>query len=66
MHIQLNDTTIEITNTTSLSDVLTSQRIDTTAIAVARNGHIIHREQWAHTQLRNADTITVVQAVAGG
>lgn len=66
MRIQLNETTLNIADTTRLCDLLKSEAIDTNAIAVARNGHIVHREHWTRTQLQEDDTITIVQAVAGG
>lgn len=66
MRIQINDKHLEITEKTNLSELLSAQNIDTSAIAVALNGQIIHREQWQQTELKSNDTITLVQAVAGG
>lgn len=66
MRIQVNDKYLEITEKTNLSQLLSAQNIDTSAIAVAMNGQIIHREQWQQTELKDNDTVTLVQAVAGG
>ncbi|WP_404398866.1 sulfur carrier protein ThiS [Idiomarina loihiensis] len=66
MRIQVNDKHIDITEKTNLSQLLSAQNIDTSAVAVAMNGQIIHREQWQQTELKDNDTITLVQAVAGG
>jgi thiamine biosynthesis protein ThiS len=66
MRIQVNDKHLDITEKTNLSQLLSAQNIDTSAVAVAMNGQIIHREQWQQTELKDNDTITLVQAVAGG
>ncbi|MGM0428779.1 MAG: sulfur carrier protein ThiS [Pseudomonadota bacterium] len=66
MRIQVNDKYFEITEKTNLSQLLSAQNIDTSAVAVAMNGQIIHREQWQQTELKDNDTVTLVQAVAGG
>ena len=66
MRIQVNDKDFEITEKTNLSQLLSAQNVDTSAVAVALNGQIIHREKWQQTELKNNDTITLVQAVAGG
>lgn len=66
MRIQVNDKHLEITEKTNLSQLLSAQNIDTSAVAVSINGQIIHREQWQQTELKDNDTITLVQAVAGG
>lgn len=66
MRIQVNDKHLDITEKTNLSQLLSAQNIDTSAVAVAMNGQIIHREQWQQTKLKDNDTITLVQAVAGG
>ncbi|MCP1339563.1 sulfur carrier protein ThiS [Idiomarina sp. M1R2S28] len=66
MRVQVNDKHFEITEKTNLSQLLSAQNIDTSAVAVAMNGQIIHREQWQQTELKDNDTITLVQAVAGG
>lgn len=66
MRIQINDKHLDITEKTNLSQLLSAQDIDTSAVAVALNGQVIHREQWQQTELKDNDSITLVQAVAGG
>ena len=66
MRIQINDQNMELREQSSLAELLSTQNIDTTAIAVALNGQIMHREHWQQTTLNDGDTITLVQAVAGG
>lgn len=66
MRIQVNDKQLEVTEKINLSQLLSAQNVDTSAVAVALNGQIIHREQWQQTELKDNDTITLVQAVAGG
>ncbi len=66
MRIQINDKDFEITEKSNLSQLLSAQNVDTSAVAVALNGQIIHREKWQQTELKDNDTITLVQAVAGG
>jgi thiamine biosynthesis protein ThiS len=66
MRIQINDKHLEITEKTNLSELLLAQNVDTSAVAVALNGQIIHREQWQQTELKSNDAVTLVQAVAGG
>ncbi|HAS13855.1 MULTISPECIES: sulfur carrier protein ThiS [Idiomarina] len=66
MRIQINDKHLEITEKSNLSQLLSAQNVDTSAVAVALNGQIIHREKWQQTELKDNDTITLVQAVAGG
>ncbi|MDV6315300.1 sulfur carrier protein ThiS [Idiomarina sp. HP20-50] len=66
MRIQVNDNPLEVTDKTNLSEFLSAQNIDKSAVAVALNGQIVHREQWQKTTLKSNDSITLVQAVAGG
>ncbi|MCK7458744.1 sulfur carrier protein ThiS [Idiomarina aminovorans] len=66
MRIKINDQGLELTEQSSLAELLSAQNIDTTAIAVALNGKIMHRGHWQQTKLNDGDTITLVQAVAGG
>lgn len=66
MRIQINDQNLELREQSSLAELLSTQSIDKTAIAVALNGQIMHREHWQKTTLNDGDTITLVQAVAGG
>jgi len=66
MRIKINDQSLELTEQSSLAELLSTQNIDTNAIAVALNGKIMHRGHWQQITLNDGDTITLVQAVAGG
>ena len=45
---------------------LESLAIDPRYVAVARNGHVLAREQWPETTLQDGDVLEVVRMVGGG
>jgi sulfur carrier protein len=52
----------------TVSEVLTSMGVDLAqhGIAVAVNGEIVSRNEWAHVRLRKGDIVEIVTAVGGG
>lgn len=66
MQIIVNGQQKSLGSETLLSDFLEQQKINTAAVAIAVNGVIVHREEWYKHALNNGDSLTIIQAVAGG
>ncbi|MFD2632695.1 sulfur carrier protein ThiS [Idiomarina piscisalsi] len=66
MQITVNGKPETVNNSLRLSEFFEHQQINTAAIAVAVNGVVIHRENWHEHRLNHNDSLTVIQAVAGG
>lgn len=68
MLIQLNGHSTLLSHAQTLEDLLSKNSIHqcTAGIAVALNGRIVFRENWATTNIADGDQIEVVHAVSGG
>lgn len=66
MQITVNGKPETVNNSLRLSEFFEHQQINTAAIAVAVNGVVIHRENWHEYRLKHDDSLTIIQAVAGG
>lgn len=51
---------------TNLADYLKSLEISATSIAVAHNGTVMRREEFADVTLSHGDQVEIVRAVGGG
>lgn len=51
---------------TNLADYLESLEVSATSIAVAHNGTVLRREEFAHVTLSHGDQVEIVRAVGGG
>ncbi|ASG65951.1 MULTISPECIES: sulfur carrier protein ThiS [Idiomarina] len=66
MQITVNGKPMRFDGVLRLSEFFEHQQINTAAIAVAVNGVVIHRENWHEHRLNHDDSLTIIQAVAGG
>ena len=66
MQITVNGKPMRLDGALRLSEFFEHQQINTAAIAVAVNGVVIHRENWHEHRLNHDDSLTIIQAVAGG
>lgn len=68
MRLFLNGTERELHDGTTLADLLLLAGLppDRTGVAVARNGEVVRRTEWAGTHLSEGDRIELVSATQGG
>ncbi|GGW81146.1 sulfur carrier protein ThiS [Alteromonas halophila] len=66
MQISVNNQTIEINEEMTVTALVKAQNLNTQAIAVAVNQHIIHRENWPEYHFSSGDKVDIVTVVAGG
>ena len=66
MRIQINQQEKEIESGQKLEELLLSLQQDTSGIAIAINQEIISKDQWANFQLKENDSILMIQATQGG
>ncbi len=66
--LTLNGAPAPLTGPLTLAELLAAQGItpERPGIAVARNGAVVPRAQWAHTHLSPGDRIEVVTMLQGG
>ncbi len=64
MNIIVNGKNIEFSGT--IQELIKKYKLDDTAIAVERNGEIIHREEYSSTNIEESDKIELVNFVGGG
>lgn len=64
--ITINHQPHQISNGSSLLDIVTLLAISTTGSVFAIEQNVIPRSEWATTLLCNGDTISLFQAIAGG
>lgn len=65
MRVNVNGAATEIADGTTVAG-LVAARTDQRRVAVARNGEVVPRSEWATTRLAAGDTVEVLAAVAGG
>ncbi len=67
MRIHLNDSTREVPPATTVRAVLQELGLaEQPGIAVALNDEVVPRSAWATRELREADRVLVIRAMAGG
>ena len=57
---------MEFADATTLASVAEVMKTPAKGVAIAMNGEIIHREEWANTILKEGDDILVIKAFCGG
>lgn len=65
MTLSLNGVQIE-SNTTTVTELLEQESIETKGIAIAVNRRVVPRSVWSERELNEGDEIVVVSAVFGG
>jgi sulfur carrier protein len=63
---QVNGERKDVTEGTTLGELLRSLAIGNTGIAVAVNGRVVPRAGLEHYRLHDGDAVEIVRAVAGG
>jgi sulfur carrier protein len=63
--ILVNGETMDVSGVT-IASLLATLEIETRGVAVARNGEIVRRGEWADVTLVVGDRIEIVAAAAGG
>ncbi|MDE1242578.1 sulfur carrier protein ThiS [Vibrio aestuarianus] len=64
--ITINNQPHQVSNGSSLLDIVTLLAISTTGSVFAIGTNVIPRSEWATTLLCDGDTISLFQAIAGG
>ncbi|PLX80708.1 MAG: thiamine biosynthesis protein ThiS [Desulfuromonas sp.] len=66
MQITLNGHCKEVTDNTTVAELLTSLGLDPTRVAIELNQQVISRERFGDTLINAGDSIEIVQFVGGG
>ena len=66
MRLTLNGEVVDLPPATTVADVVAGRAEGQRRVAVARNGEVVRRGQWATTELAAGDAVEVLVAVAGG
>ena len=66
MDVTVNGVATEIDEDATVAELVRSKVDGHRRVAVARNGTVVPRGNWATTRLRAGDSIEVLAAVAGG
>ena len=64
MNVRVNGEIREVPDDSTVADVVSGP--DGRGIAVAVNGGVVHRSEWASHRLREHDRIEILHAVGGG
>jgi sulfur carrier protein len=64
--ININGAAEEIADTWTVADLVRARADEQRKVAVARNGEVVVRGEWATTRLAEGDQIEVLAPVAGG
>lgn len=64
--IRINGQTDQLAETRTVSALMAARGGDGSRVAVAVNGQVVPRAEWAHTYLADGDEVLVVRPVAGG
>ncbi len=66
VRLTVNGKTVELDQEVSLPGFLEERKIDPHHIAVAKNGDVVDREEYASVTLRAGDVVEIVRMVGGG
>lgn len=66
MQILLNKRSVEVPEGMSLQALAVSQGLDTKCVAIAVNMHVIKRDEWDGTILKEGDSVTIIGISKGG
>lgn len=66
MKVTVNGRERELPEGTTVAEVVASVTAATTGVAVAVNGEVVSRGQWADTAVRDRNRVEVLTAVQGG
>ena len=66
IHVTINGEEHEFPDATPLVEYVSSLGVNVKMIAIAYNGEVLRRDEWANVTLSDGDTVEVVRAVGGG
>ena len=66
IRVTINGEDHEFREVTPLSEYVSSLGVSVKMIAIAYNGEVLRRDEWAEVTLSDGDTLEVVRAVGGG
>ena len=66
IRVKINGEEHEFPGETSLSEYVSSLGVNVKTIAIAYNGEVLRRDEWAEVTLSDGDSLEVVRAVGGG
>ena len=66
IRLTINGEEQEFPDATPLSEYVSSLGVSPKMIAVAYNGEVLRRDEWAEVTLSDGDSLEVVRAVGGG
>ncbi len=64
--VHLNDEDLTIADNTSLSELVQIRDLKQSNVAIAVNGKVVPKSQWATTVLNDNDNVLVIKASYGG
>ncbi|HMV45709.1 MAG TPA: sulfur carrier protein ThiS [Leptospiraceae bacterium] len=65
--MKVNGKQVDISgNSFTISEYLTSIRLNPNTIAIEWNGEILEREKWQSTYIKDSDTLEIIKFVGGG
>jgi thiamine biosynthesis protein ThiS len=64
--ITLNGKPHELDAETTVTSLLEALKVNPRQVAVALNGEVVRRTDWAEAQVREGDAVEIVRAVGGG
>lgn len=66
MTIKVNESPREISNTSSLQELINELQISTNGIAIAINNSVIKKEDWLSYSLQENDNVLIIRSTQGG
>ncbi len=66
MYIRVNNETQEITENTSIQNLVDQLKISINGIAIAINNTVIKKSEWNTTVINNNDDILIIKSTQGG
>lgn len=66
IRVVINGKEQEFADATPLTEYVSSLGVNPKMIAIAYNGEVLRRDEWAEVTLSDGDSIEVVRAVGGG
>ena len=66
MYIKVNNENQEISENTSIEQLVEELKISTNGIAIAINNTVVKKSEWNSTIIKNNDDILIIKSTQGG
>lgn len=66
MYIKVNNETQEVSDKTTLENLIKNLKIPTNGIAIAINNSVVKRTEWSSKLLQSQDDILIIKSTQGG